>query len=154
MKFDHIGITTLDLTTGRALLADSIHIRAWTKTFADPVNDVCVQFGRCPSGVCYELVAPLSDHSPVRRVLTKKINVLNHLAYLVGGLGSESARLQASGWVPIAPARPAVAYGGCPIQFLVSSSRLMIELIEAPDHHHDFLPIPACQRQYHPKCDP
>lgn len=140
MKFDHIAVTTTNLAAGRSLLTGSIGVCAWTQEFEDPINDVYVQFGRCPSGICYELIAPLSANSPVHGVLAKKINVLNHLAYLVDDLGAQSARLQASRWIPIAAPKPAIAYGGRHIQFLVSPSRLMIELIEAPGHQHVYFP--------------
>ena len=141
MKFDHVGVTTTSLASGRALLEGSIGVRAWTSEFRDEINDVWVQFGRCGAGMCYELVAPLSDGSPVNRVLSKKINVLNHLAYLVDDLPAASARLLATGFVPIAEARPAIAYDGALIQFFVAPSRLMIELIAAPGHQHRYEPV-------------
>jgi len=119
MKFDHIGVTTVSLVAGRALLEQAIEVRIWTEPFKDAVNDVWVQFGRDGSGICYELVAPLSDRSPIVRVLTKKVNVLNHVAYLVEDLGRQSTILRASGFVEVAPARPAIAYGNRPIQFFL-----------------------------------
>jgi methylmalonyl-CoA/ethylmalonyl-CoA epimerase len=139
VKFDHIGVTASELETGRALLETSIGIAGWTEAFRDDINDVWVQFGHCESGICYELVAPLSDRSPVRAVLSKRINVLNHVAYLVNDLPAQGARLVASGWAEVGPARPAIAYGGRPIQFFVSPTRLMLELIEAPDHAHAYV---------------
>ena len=138
MKFDHIGVTTATLEEGRALLAASIGVRSWTVAFQDTVNDVQVQFGQDASGICYELVAPLSPDSPITRVLSKKVNVLNHVAYLVDDLADQGARLVAAGFVEVAPARPAIAYDNRAIQFFVSRSRLMIELIEAPDHQHRY----------------
>jgi len=138
MKFDHIGITTADLAVGRRLLEGSVYVGSWTQAFEDPVNDVWVQFGQDQSGLCYELVAPLSERSPIRRVLAQKVNTLNHVAYLVDDLAAQAARLVTLGFVEVAEARPAVAYGNRPIQFLVSQSRLLIELIEAPDHRHEF----------------
>ncbi len=141
MKFDHIGITTWDLASGRLLLEQSVLVERWTAEFRDEINDVHVQFGRCPSGICYELVAPLSERSPITRVLSKKVNVLNHLAYLVDDLATHGSRLEASGFVPVAVARPAIAYGGRPIRFFVSASRLMIELIEAPMHQHHYFTL-------------
>jgi methylmalonyl-CoA/ethylmalonyl-CoA epimerase len=140
VKFDHIGITTWDLASGRALLERSVMVREWTSAFEDPVNDVRVQFGRCPSSICYELVAPLSGTGPITRALSKKINIINHIAYLVNDLAAHGARLEAEGFVPVAPARPALAYGGRPIRFFISKSRMMVELIEAPDHQHDYNP--------------
>jgi methylmalonyl-CoA/ethylmalonyl-CoA epimerase len=142
MRFDHVGVTTTDLTTGRALLQGVSGVRAWTVEFRDEVNDVWVQFGRCDAGMCYELVAPLSASSPITRVLAKKINVLNHLAYLVDDLSVDAARLRTMEFVPVADARPAIAYDGALIQFFVAPSRLMVELIEAPRHYHEFN-IPA-----------
>ena len=90
------------------------------------------------AGMCYELVAPLSPTSPITRVLTKKINVLNYLAYLVDDLSVAAAGLLAMEFVPVADARPAIAYDGSLIQFFVAPSRLMVELIEAPRHYHRF----------------
>jgi methylmalonyl-CoA/ethylmalonyl-CoA epimerase len=136
MKFDHVGVTTTDLAAGRTLLQGAVEVQVWTGEFRDEINEVWVQFGRCGAGMCYELVAPLSPASPITRVLAKKINVLNHLAYLVGDLAADASRLEALDFVPVAPARPAVAYGGRLIQFFVAPNRLMIELIEAPDHQH------------------
>jgi methylmalonyl-CoA/ethylmalonyl-CoA epimerase len=138
MKFDHVGVTTTGLAVGRALLEGSIGVRAWTAEFRDEINEVWVQFGRCDAGMCYELVAPLSPLSPITRVLSRKINVLNHLAYLVEDLPAAAGRLLAMEFVPVAPARPAIAYDGALIQFFVSQSRLMIELIEALGHQHRY----------------
>jgi methylmalonyl-CoA/ethylmalonyl-CoA epimerase len=136
MKFDHVGVTTTDLASGRELLEGSAGVRAWTREFRDEINEVWVQFGRCDAGMCYELVAPLSPVSPITRVLSRKINVLNHLAYLVDDLRAAASGLLAMEFVEVAEARPAIAYGGRPIQFFVAPSRLMIELIEAPGHQH------------------
>jgi methylmalonyl-CoA/ethylmalonyl-CoA epimerase len=144
MKFDHVGVTTTDLAAGRALL-EGVGVRDWTVEFRDEINEVWVQFGRCGAGMCYELVAPLSPSSPIARVLSRKINVLNHLAYLVDDLAANGARLRAMEFVQVAVARPAIAYGGRLIQFFVAPSRLMIELIEAPGHQHRY-DTPASSR--------
>jgi methylmalonyl-CoA/ethylmalonyl-CoA epimerase len=139
MKFDHIGVTTSSLEVGQALLEQAVGVRIWTQPFEDLVNDVWVQFGEDTSGTCYELVAPLSGRSPIRHALSKKINVLNHVAYLVDNIGYQANILAGAGFAPVAPPRPAIAYGNKPIQFFVSRTRLLIELIEAPDHQHSYL---------------
>jgi methylmalonyl-CoA/ethylmalonyl-CoA epimerase len=138
VKFDHIGIVVQDPGLGRATLAAAFGIVRWTRLFEDPVNDVFVQFGLDPSGICYETVAPLSAQSPVCRALADGVNIVNHTAYLVADLAAERHRLRQAGFVPTAAPKPAVAYGGKPIQFFISRGRLLFELIEAPDHHHDF----------------
>nr|WP_294517450.1 VOC family protein [uncultured Rhodopila sp.] len=141
MKFDHIGVTTNTLPAGRSLLEHSVGVQAWTEPFEDTLNDVRVQFGHDATGICYELVAPLSERSPIARVLGKKVNVLNHIAYLVDDLAGRGQHLISGGFVAVAAARPAIAYGHRPIQFFVSQSRLMIELIEAPNHQHRYMRI-------------
>jgi hypothetical protein len=58
MKFDHLGIVASDLASGRQLFGGTFGISHWTQEFEEPLQDVFVQFGRCASGLCYELIAP------------------------------------------------------------------------------------------------
>ncbi|HEX4032107.1 MAG TPA: VOC family protein [Terracidiphilus sp.] len=138
MKFDHIGIVAESLELGRKGLRDCFLIQEWGAEFSDSVNGVYVQFGRDAVGVCYEIIAPLCENSPVQSALYGKCNILNHVAYLVKDLAAEQARLRAVGVRPVAPAKPAVAYGGKRIQFFVSPMCFILELIEAYDHEHSF----------------
>ena len=138
MTFDHIGIVVPDPDSGRRMLSAAFLIDEWTELFEDPVNDVFVQFGRGASGICYETVAPLSTQSPVRRALTDGVNIVNHTAYLVSDLAAEASRLRRAGFLPVAEARPAIAYGNARIQFFMSRTRMLFELIEAPGHRHQF----------------
>ncbi len=140
MRFDHIGIVVPDPESGRRMLAGAFGISRWTRVFEDPINDVLVQFGLDASEICYETVAPLSTASPVRRALADGVNIVNHTAYLVDDLAAERTRLRKAGFVPTAAPKPAVAYGGRPIQFFISRTRLLFELIEAPGHVHHFEP--------------
>ena len=139
MKFDHIGLVVPKLDAGRAHLTELFSITKWTREFEDPVNGVFVQFGSDPSEVCYELIAPLGDKSPVKAALATGTRILNHVAYLVADLEAEAGSMARRRCVPAGPANPAVAYGGNRIQFFVSPLRFIIELIEAPHHRHDYL---------------
>ena len=136
MQFDHIGIVVAELPIGRQILRDHFLVTSWTKTFSDPVNDVHVQFGRAATGPCYELVAPISPHSPVQRALRTGNNITNHVAYLVSDLSAARDRLTAADFVAISDPKPAVAYGGSAIQFFMSPICSVVELIEAPGHQH------------------
>ncbi len=44
------------------------------------------------------------------------------------------------GNLPVGPAKPAKAFGGAKVQFLLSELGFLIELIEAPNHRHTFRP--------------
>lgn len=138
MIFDHLGVVVPFLSDGRRHLLGLLNVDRWTEEFEDPVNNVWVQFGADRSGTCYELIAPRNDQSPVAQALRRGAPILNHVAYLVRSLDVEVSRLREHGCVPAGGAKPAIAYGGRPIQFLMSPMRFMLELIEAPDHRHAY----------------
>jgi methylmalonyl-CoA/ethylmalonyl-CoA epimerase len=139
ISFDHIGIVVRTLQSGREYLSSLMGISEWTAEFDDPVIKVSVQFGRDASGICYELIAPFGEGSPISNVLTNRVNILNHIAYSVADLEAEASRLAASGAVPTGPAQPAMAYGGKSVQFFYTPLRFIIELIEAPHHQHGYV---------------
>jgi methylmalonyl-CoA/ethylmalonyl-CoA epimerase len=138
VQFDHVGIVVAELRIGRQMLRDHFSVTQWTATFSDTLNDVHVQFGRGSSGPCYELIAPFSARSPVRRVLRTANNITNHLAYRVGDLVAARTGLTEADFVPIGEPKPAIAYGGAAIQFFMSPLFSLVELIEAPDHEHEY----------------
>jgi methylmalonyl-CoA/ethylmalonyl-CoA epimerase len=136
MQFDHIGVIAFSLEDGRAALSAVLDIPRWTEEYADPVNQIYAQFGADSSGVCYELIVPFGESSPVTKALRSGKNILSHVAYLVSDLTKAGDQLRAAGAVPTSDPKPAVAYGGKQIQFFVTPMRIMIELIEAPAHRH------------------
>jgi methylmalonyl-CoA/ethylmalonyl-CoA epimerase len=138
VRFDHIGIVVAELSAGRRMLQDHFAVSCWTGEFGDPVNDVFVQFGRDGAGICYELIAPMSERSPVRRALRTGNNITNHVAYLVADLSIARAGLIAADFSPVSDPKPAIAYGGKLIQFFMSPIFSLVELIEAPDHEHQY----------------
>jgi methylmalonyl-CoA/ethylmalonyl-CoA epimerase len=144
VQFDHLGVVVKSVVKGRNVLADVLAIDEWTAEFCDPLNGVLVQFGRDPAGVVYELIEPLDETSPVYTALTTAKGILNHVAYRVADLSAGAERMRSTGCAPTAEPKPAVAYGGRNIQFFITPLRLIVELIEAPDHMHEyFRPVPA-----------
>jgi len=139
MKFDHMGVITATLAEGRREMIACLGIREWTQEFTDTVNQVHVQFGRDASGICYELLAPLHEQSPIANALRKRSNILNHVAYLVSDLAAEAERLQSAGAVPTGEPKPAIAYQNRRIQFFLTPLRFIVELIEAPEHQHVYV---------------
>ena len=137
--FDHLGLLVKNLAKGRAILTSMFDIREWTDEIVDAGNGVRIHFGRDPAGVVYELLEPLDEDSPVYPALKSAKAILNHVAYRTRDIDAAGARLRKAGCAPVSPPRPAIAYGGRPIQFFVSPLRLIVELIEAPDHAHAYL---------------
>ncbi|HEY4114374.1 MAG TPA: VOC family protein [Rhizomicrobium sp.] len=140
MKFDHLGVVVKSVAKGRQSLARVLGIADWTTEFRDPVNGVLIQFGRDPAGVCYELLEPLDENSPVYPALSGGKAILNHVAYLVTDLSAGAEHMRSSGSAPTSEPKPAIAYGGKRIQFFVTPLRFVVELIEAPGHQHEFRP--------------
>ena len=138
MKFDHLGIVVPSLEEGRAHLFAALHVAEWSREFADPVNGVFVQFGRDPLAMCYELLAPLGDNSPVALALHKGEGILNHVAYRVEVLEPQVNRLRDLHFFSLGTPKPAIAYEGRNVQFLMSPLNFIVELIEHPEHEHVF----------------
>jgi len=139
MKFDHLGVVVSDLDKGRRHFSELYGINDWTDQFRDELNGVLVQFGTSGGNICYELVSPISKSSPVYNVLTKKINILNHFAYLVDNIRISSDVIIKKGFVALGLKKSAVAYDMNKIQFFYSREfNYILELIEAKDHIHNF----------------
>jgi methylmalonyl-CoA/ethylmalonyl-CoA epimerase len=137
-QFDHLGLVAKSLAKGRRGIGEALGIVGWTEKIEDPVNGVRLQFGRDRAGVVYELLEPLDETSPVYPALTSGRAILNHVAYLVPDLGRAAEVLRSGGAGPVSDPKPAIAYGGARIQFFVTSVRMIVELIEAPGHQHQF----------------
>ena len=80
--------------------------------------------------LCYELVAPAGEESPVTQVLKTRRNVINHLAYRVSNLQASAERLRTQRHLPLGPSQPAIAFGGSHVQFFLSPLGHIVELIE------------------------
>lgn len=137
-RFDHLGLVVKRLDKGRERLASLLAITDWTTGIEDPVNGVRLQFGRDPAGVVYELLEPIDEDSPVFGALQSGKAILNHVAYRTPDLAAGAAHLAKAGAARVGDPKPAIAYGGRPIQFFVTPLRFVVELIEAPDHVHAF----------------
>lgn len=130
MIFDHIGLFVADMEVGRETLSRLLPLLSYSEVIEDPLLKVRVQFCTDTSGIRYELVAPFGEGNPVSGVLERDTNILNHVAYRVTDLKAEALRLRKAGSILLGPARPAVAFGGRPVMFLLTPMRFIVELIE------------------------
>jgi methylmalonyl-CoA/ethylmalonyl-CoA epimerase len=136
--FDHIGIVTNDVNRAAIVLGNSVGANGFTRRFDDEVLGVSVRFVRDLSGIVYELIAPLGDKSLDARTLASKANLLNQIAYRTRSISDVLPKLRECGHLPLGPARPAKAFDGANVQFLINEFGYIVELIENPDHVHVF----------------
>ena len=139
MRFDHTGIIVPDLATGRDHFSKIYNIHEWTREFFDEVNGVYVQFCRENHGMCYELVAPIDNKSPVYSALNNKINTINHIAYIVHDINTSSSYLENNGFISLGEPKRAIAYNMKKIQFFYSKNfNYLLETIDSPSHSHTY----------------
>ena len=81
-----------------------------------------------------ELVEPNGESSPVGRFLNERGGGLHHLCYEVDELETEIAKMRARKSLLARPPKPAVAFGGRRIAWLLTAEKLLIELLERPVH--------------------
>lgn len=136
--FDHLGIVCANLLAGREAVGPVHGVRAWTTEVHDPIQRVDVQFGFSPSGPVIELISPHGEDSPIKEVLERRVNVLNHVAYRVAAMDEAIERCRGLGYFPVSAPAPAVAYGGRLICFLYSPADFLIELVEGLEFRHQF----------------
>ena len=95
----------------------------------DPLQAVRLLFLDTGTETEIELIEPLGEDSPVAAFLARG-GGLHHLCYLVEDLETSLTRLRAKGCLITSPPKPAVAFEGRRVAFLVTRERQLVELLE------------------------
>ena len=132
LYFHHIGVACRDLE----MEMRSFAIVGYTlegEHFSDPLQKIhgCFLVGPGPR---VELLAPMDDTSPVMPWLEKGVKMY-HQAYEVESMEDATVALRAKRAVVISHPRPAVAFRGRKISFLMFPNLLLVELIESATLH-------------------
>lgn len=77
-----------------------------------------------------ELVEPAGEASPVHRFLLEKAGGLHHVCYEVADLETELVGFRSRGAVIASRPKPAVAFGGRRIAWIITAEKLLVELLE------------------------
>lgn len=128
MIFHHIGLACSDLDRATAVQALAGY-RPEGASFEDALQKVRLRF-LVGGGPRLELLVPLSEDSPVVRVLAHGTR-LYHQAYEVTHLEAGIVALRAQGFKLTCPPTPAVAFEMRRIAFLLAPTLDLFELIEA-----------------------
>jgi methylmalonyl-CoA/ethylmalonyl-CoA epimerase len=98
--------------------------------FHDPIQKVKVTFLSMPgTETQMELVEPAAEQSPVRAFLEKG-GGLHHLCYEVTDCEQVIAGMRRRGSMLVKRPRPAVAFEGRKIAWVLTAEKLLIELLE------------------------
>ena len=101
--------------------------------FDDPIQKVSVNFlAKSDKDVAeIELIAPLSEDSPITSMLAKSGGGAYHLCFETCDIDQALIHAKNNGCMIVSPPVPAVAFGGRRIAWIYTRSRQLFELVEA-----------------------
>ncbi len=106
-----------------------------SQIFADPNQKVKVAFLTTrPGDAQVELVEPDGSDSPVLRFLNEKGGGLHHACYEVSDLEQELSDFRSRGSLIVKRPKPAVAFQGRRIAWVLTPEKFLVELLEEVSH--------------------
>ncbi len=130
-RLHHIGFVVADIGAGMNGFVRSLAASWDGRIYEDPLQKVKVAFlANRPGDPLVELVEPAAEDSPVWRFLTERGGGLHHVCYEVGNLEEQLSEMKARGCTIVRRPKPAVAFDGRRIAWMLTAERLLIELLE------------------------
>ena len=126
----HLGFVVGSIDQTVASFAHSVNGSWDGEIFHDPIQRVKVTFVSMPgTNVQMELVEPVGEESPVRAFLEKG-GGLHHLCYEVDDCEQTIIAVRKRGAMIVKRPKPAVAFQGRKIAWVLTSEKLLVELLE------------------------
>ena len=129
MKIDHIGYAVKRID--RAITAFQKLGFEFEPVIDDTDRNVKLAFGS-KDGYRIELVAPLDKklESPVDQYLSNAVGTPYHICYESESLDAEIEELKTQGYKVVIEPRPAVAFGGRRVVFMMNIGFGLLEIVE------------------------
>jgi methylmalonyl-CoA/ethylmalonyl-CoA epimerase len=133
LRLHHVGYATKEIEPIAETYIARFGYEVSTGLIHDPLQTAFVQFLRLPGEPTYlEFVAPDGPTSKLS-AQAKRGGGLNHLCYATGSLEAAIAHLESNGMKLISDPKPAVAFAGRRICWLLGWDQVPIELVERRD---------------------
>jgi methylmalonyl-CoA/ethylmalonyl-CoA epimerase len=131
MKLHHVGIVTDNIKSAIRRHKELFGFVPITEIVDDPIQKVSVVMLSGPEtgSVPIELIAPLSDDSPVSQILKGKAR-LYHLCFLVEDIEETLKNFRSQGAIIISGPVTAELYEGKRIAFAYTPDKYVVELLE------------------------
>jgi methylmalonyl-CoA/ethylmalonyl-CoA epimerase len=130
LRLHHLGFVVSSIDETVRSFARSVNGSWDEQVFHDPIQKVKVTFLLMPgTDVQMELIEPADGQSPVRAFLEKG-GGLHHLCYEVEDCERSIIAMRKRGSMIVKRAKPAVAFQGRRIAWVMTSEKLLIELLE------------------------
>ena len=132
-KLRHVGVAVPALGPATDTLKTLFGYRVISGPFDDPIQKVSVNFLTKSDNDAteIELIAPLSEDSPITSMLAKSGGGAYHLCFETSDIDQALVHAKNNGCMIVSPPVPAVAFGGRRIAWIYTRSRQLFELVEA-----------------------
>lgn len=131
MRLHHMGFVVADIAAAMPGFLRSLGATWDSQIFADPNQKVKVAFLTIrPGDPQVELVEPDGSDSPVLRFLNEKGGGLHHACYEVHNLELELSDFRGRGSLIAKRPKPAVAFQGRRIAWVLTPEKFLVELLE------------------------
>lgn len=135
LRLHHIGFVVAEIEASLRGFIQSLGASWDGHIFEDPHQNVKVAFlATRPGDALIELVEPAGESSPVMQFL-KKGGGMHHVCYEVDSLTQSLQELRARGALLVKRPKPAVAFGGRQIAWILTAEKLLVELLETELSH-------------------
>lgn len=128
----HVGVAVPNIDEAASILESIFGYRVISGPFDDPIQRVTVNFmTQSDKDVAeIELIAPLTEDSPLRSMLNKNGGGAYHLCFQTNNLEGALAHVRSKGCIVLGEPAPAVAFGGRRIAWFYTRTRQLFELVE------------------------
>jgi len=131
LNFHHVGFVVPDIAATVDGFVRSLGAQWDGCVYEDPHQKVKVTFLTTrPGDPQIELVEPAGEDSPVLRFLREKGTGLHHVCYEVEDLERGMAEMKTRGAIIARRPKPAVAFQGRRIAWMLTAEKLLVELLE------------------------
>ena len=132
-RLDHVGFVVASAEAAAPDFARSVGAAKMSEVFHDPLQRVDVLFLYPPGSPAIELISPPADDpasSPVASFLERG-GGLHHICYEVADLEEQLRTMQSRRALVVRPPKPAVAFGGRRIAWVMTMEKLLVEYVES-----------------------
>ena len=132
-KLLHVGVAVPSLGPTTEVLSNLFGYKVVSGPFDDPIQKVTVNFlAKSDEDVAeIELIAPISEDSPIRSMLAKDGGGTYHLCFETSDIDGALIHAKKNGCIVVSSPVPAVAFQGRKIAWIYTRSRQLFELVEA-----------------------
>jgi methylmalonyl-CoA/ethylmalonyl-CoA epimerase len=130
-RLHHVGFVVADIVVGMEGFVRSMSASWDGRIFEDPHQKVKVAFlSTRPGDPLIELVEPAAEDAPVRRFLIERGGGLHHVCYEVDDIEAHIVEMKARRSMMVRRPKPAVAFDGRRIAWMLTAEKLLVELLE------------------------